>query len=154
VLKIEKKQVKIVSVVVAAFFLLGIVGIAVSQSGTSYAAPASNVGVVNYQMLVSQHPDMAKAQEAFKAEVDSLQKEFDSKAASMNDQQKQEYSAQLQQRLQLKQQELLGAIHDKVDAAVKAVAEAKGLAVVVHKGAVVYGGQDITEEATKKITGK
>lgn len=153
-LKIEKKQVKIVSIVVAAFFLLGIVGIAVSQSGKTYAAPTSNIGVVNYQMVMSQHPEMPKAQEAMKAEVDQAQKDFDAKAAGMSDAQKQEYFAQIQQRLNIKQQELLGAINDKVVAAVKAVAEAKGLTVVMEKNNVIYGGQDITEEVIKKVTGK
>lgn len=154
-LKIEKKQVKIVSVVIAAVFLLGIVGIALSTTGKTYAAPTSNIGVVNYQLLVSQHPDAAAAQESMKTEVAQAQKDFDAKAATMtNDKEKQDYFMQLQQRLNAKNQELLGAINDKVTAAVKAVAEAKGLAVVVDKGAVIYGGQDITDEVTKKITGK
>jgi outer membrane protein len=155
VLKIEKKQVKIVSVVVAAFFLLGIVGIALSQSGKTYAAPTSNIGVVNYQLLVTQHPDYAALQETMKAEVAQAQKDFDAKAATLgSDKEKQEYFMQLQQRLNAKQGELMGAINDKVTAQVKAVADTKGLAVVVDKGAVIYGGQDITDEVTKKITGK
>lgn len=154
-LKIEKKQVKIVSVVIAAFFLLGIVGIALSQSGKTYAAPTSNIGVVNYQMLVSQHPDAAAAQETMKNEVAQAQKDFDAKAPTLaSDKEKQEYFMQLQQRLNQKNQELLGAINDKVTAAVKTVAEAKGLTVVVDKSAVVYGGQDITDDVMKKITGK
>ncbi len=154
-LKIEKKQVKIVSVVVAAFFLLGIVGIALSQSGKTYAAPTSNIGVVNYQMLVTQHPDYAALQETMKAEVAQAQKDFDAKAATLgSDKEKQDYFMQLQQRLNAKQGELMGAINDKVTAQVKAVADTKGLAVVVDKGAVIYGGQDITDEVTKKITGK
>lgn len=154
-LKIEKKQVKIVSVVVAAFFLIGIVGLAVSQTNKSFAAgPASNVGVVNYQMIMSQHPGLAKAEETMKAEVQQAQKDFEAKAASMNDKEKQEYYVQLQQRLNLKQAELMGPINDGVTGAIKAVADAKGLSVVIDKGAVIYGGQDITDEVVKKITGK
>jgi outer membrane protein len=156
VLKIEKKQVKIVSIVISAFFLLGIVGLAVSQGGKTYAAPgtSSNIGVVNYQAVLSQHPDMASAQETMKAEVDQAQKDFDAKSAGMNDTQKKEYFTQIQQRLNLKQQELLGAINDKVVAAVKTVAESKGLSVVLEKNNVIYGGQDITDEVVKKVTGK
>ena len=120
----------------------------------SYAAPASNVGVVNYQQLMTQHPDMAKVQEAMKAEAEQAQKDFDAKAVNMKENEKQEYFGQLQQRLNLKQQELLGALNDKVSAAIKVVADAKGLAVVLDKGAVVYGGQDITDDVLKKITGK
>lgn len=151
----NKKYVKIVSLVVAALFVAGVVGMAVSATGTGYAAgSASNVGKVNHQAIVAQHPDMAKAQETMKAEVEQAKKEFDAKSASMNDKEKQDYYMQLQQRLNLKQQELIAPIYDKVDAAIKAVADAKGLSVVMDASNVVYGGQDITEDVMKKITGK
>ncbi|MEG6585086.1 OmpH family outer membrane protein [Dendrosporobacter sp. 1207_IL3150] len=156
-LKLEKKQIKLITLVITVFFVLGIVGIAVSQSGKSYAAAAgssSNVGVVNHQMLVSQHPDMAKAQAAMQAEVEQAKKDFDAKSASMGDKEKQDYYMQLQQRLNLKQQELIAPVFDKVDAAIKAVADAKGLSVVMDKSNVVYGGQDITDEVAKKFTSK
>jgi outer membrane protein len=69
----------------------------------------------------------------------------------MNDKEKQDYANQLQQRLMLKEQELKGALMDKVTAAVKSVAEAKGLSVVLEKGNVIYGGTDITDEVSKKL---
>jgi len=157
VLSLKKKQVKFVSLAVAVFFMLGVIGLALSQSGKTSAAAAnssSNIGVVNQQMLVSQHPDMAKAQEAMQAEVEQARKDFETKSASMNDKEKQDYYAQIQQRLSVKQQELINPVIDKVEAAIKAVADAKGLTVVMDKGNVVYGGQDITDEVGKKITGK
>jgi outer membrane protein len=40
---------------------------------------------------------------------------------------------------------------DKVDAAVKAVADEKGLSVVVHKSAIVSGGVDITDNVLAKV---
>lgn len=136
--------------------MLGVIGMALSQSGKSVASASgsSNIGVVNYQVLISQHPDMAKAQEAMQAEVEQAKKDFETKSATMNDKEKQDYYAQVQQRLSLKQQELTGPVFDKVEAAIKTVADAKGLSVVMDKSNVVYGGQDITEEVGKKITGK
>lgn len=151
----NKKYVKIISLVVAALFVVGVVGIAVSATGTGYAAGnASNIGKVNHQAIVAQHPDMAKAQEAMQKEVEQAKQEFEAKTASMNDKEKQDYYTQIQQRLNLKQQELIAPIYDKVDAAIKAVADTKGLAVVMDVSNVVYGGQDITEEVMKKVTGK
>jgi hypothetical protein len=44
VLKIEKKQVKIISVAIAAVFMLSVVGIAVSQSGTSQLQQPPTLG--------------------------------------------------------------------------------------------------------------
>lgn len=151
----NKKNVKTVALAIAAAFLLGVAGLAVTQtSHVASAAAASNVGVVNYQILVQQHPDMAKVTSTMQTESESAKKEFDTKAATLGDKEKQEYYMQLQQRLQLKNQELMVPIFNKVDTVIKEVSDAKGLAVVVDKGAVIYGGADITDECMKKITGK
>lgn len=157
-LKLEKKQVKVISLAIALFFVLGIVGIALSQSGKSYAAGSSNsssVGVVNMQMVMSQSADVAKAQQDFQAEVEQAKKDFEAKAATMSsDKEKQEYMQQVQQRLGLRQQELFEPVQKKVEEIIKDVANAKGLAVVLDKSNVVYGGQDITDEVAKKVSGK
>ena len=151
----NKKNVKTVALAIAAAFLFGVAGLAVSQTThVASAAPASSVGVVNYQMVVQQHPDLAKVQTTMQAESEAAKKEFDAKAASLGDKEKQEYYMQLQQRLQLKNQELMVPVFSKVDAVIKEVADAKGLSVVVDKGAVIYGGQDITDDCVKKVTGK
>lgn len=153
--KNNKKNVKIVALAIAAAFVFGIAGLAVSQTNhVASAAPASNVGKVNYQMLVQQHPDLAKVQTTMQAESETAKKEFDAKAASLGEKEKQEYFMQLQQRLQLKNQELMVPIFNKVDAVIKEVSDAKGLVVVVDAAAVIYGGNDITDECAKKITGK
>jgi len=155
VFKNNKKNVKIVALAIAAAFLFGIAGLAVSQTThVASAAPASNVGKVNYQMLVQQHPDLSKVQSTMQTESEAAKKDFDAKAASLGEKEKQEYFMQLQQRLQLKNQELMVPIFNKVDAVIKEVADAKGLAVVVDAAAVIYGGADITDECVKKITGK
>ena len=151
----NKKNVKTVALAIAAAFLFGVAGLAVSQTThVASAAPASSVGVVNYQMVVQQHPDLAKVQTTMQAESEAAKKEFDAKAASLGDKEKQEYYMQLQQRLQLKNQELMVPVFSKVDAVIKEVADAKGLSVVVDKGAVIYGGQDITDDCVKKVAGK
>ncbi len=151
----NKKNVKIVALAIAAAFLFGVAGLAISQTNhVASAAPASNVGKVNYQMLVQQHPDLAKVQTTMKTESETAKTEFDAKAASLGDKEKQEYFMQLQQRLQLKNQELMVPIFNSVDAVIKQVSDAKGLVVVVDAAAVIYGGADITDECVKKITGK
>lgn len=149
----NKKQLKMIALAVVALFVLGIGGMAVMQSGTGYAAnSSSNVGKVNMQALVTGHPDYAKAQETFKQENEQLQKDFQEKSASMKtDKEKQEYAAQLQQRLQMKERELITEIQNKVNAAIKEVADSKGLSVVLPEQAVVYGGQDITQDVMKKF---
>lgn len=145
------------SLTVAAFFMLGVIGLALSQSGSSSAAAASsssNIGVVNYEMLVSQHPDTAKVQETMQAEQEQAKNDFETKSASMNEKEQQAYYNQIKQRLSLKQQELIDPVLKKVDATIKTVADARGLSVVMDKNNVVYGGQDITDDVGKKLTGK
>ncbi|MBP2650956.1 MAG: outer rane chaperone Skp (OmpH) [Firmicutes bacterium] len=139
-------------VIATVFMFLGVVGFIVSQNSTTFAAtPSSNIGLVDFQQLMSQHPDTAAANTTMQAAIDQAKKDFDAKTASMNDQDKQNYYNQLQQQLAAKQQEIFAPIVDKISAAIKQVADSKGLAVVIYKGAAVYGGQDITSEVAKKF---
>lgn len=142
--------------VVAVLFVLGVVGILGFNVNKTYAASgaSSAVGIVNYQLLVSQHPDMAVAEQTMNAAVAQAKSDFDAKSVNMSDQEKQAYYQQLQQELQQKNQDLLVPINDKVMAAVKSVAEAKGLTVVLDKSSAVYGGQDITDDVMKVTAGK
>ncbi|VBB09368.1 chaperone protein skp [Lucifera butyrica] len=149
-IKTATKQLK--NVFLATLMLLGTISL--TQPGIIHAAASSSIGIVNYQLLVQQHPDMAQAEATYQAAVKQAQDDFNAKSANMNDQDKKALYQQLQQGLQQKRMELLGAINDKVDAAIKEVADAKGLTIVIDKSQVVYGGQDITDDVMKKITGK
>lgn len=153
-MKLEKRQIKMITLSIVAFFVLSIVGIAMSQNEqlqVAGAAPASSVGVVDWQALMAQHPDMAAAEAELQAAAEEAQKNFDEKSVSMNDKEKQDYYVQLQQSLGVKQQSLLEPIMKKVEDAIKKVADKKGLSVVVEKNQVVYGGQDITADVVKNF---
>lgn len=152
-IKFEKKQIKLISVGIALVFVLSIVGLAVSQSSVGFASAAnsSSIGVVNFQQLVMQHPDMEAAQKSFQNEREQTKKDFDEKSANMNDQEKAAYYQQLNQRLANRQRELMEPVLAKINDAIKAVADAKGIAVVLDKNEVVYGGQDITADVAKKF---
>jgi outer membrane protein len=124
--------------------------ITLAQPGVIHAAAAS-VGVVNYQLRIQQHPDMAQAQATYQTIVKQAQDDFNAKSKNMNAQDKQNLFLTMEQGLLQKRQEMLGSIQEKVNAAVKAVADSKGITIVVDKSAVVYGGQDITDDVMKKI---
>lgn len=145
-IKINSKQ--LMNIFLAAFVLFSI--ITITNASTTYAA-AFPVGIVNYQLLVGQHPDSAKAQIAMNDAIEQAKTNFDTKSVNMNDQEKQSYYEQLQRGLQIKQQNLLEAIQNKVNDAVKAVAKSKGLTIVVDRGAAVYGEQDITDDVMKIV---
>jgi len=151
----KQKLSKIIASVIMAFFLFGVIGAFTALPGKVYAAAApSTMGVVDYGLLLNEHPDMPKANEAVKAEDEQAKQEYDSKAANLSDQAKKELLQQLAQRVAQKQQDVFGAIMEKINAAVKTVADAKGLTVVMHINAVAYGGQNITNDVMKQILGK
>ena len=149
------KNVKLVSLFVAAIFVLGCFALSLTQSGfgrvASAASSESAIGVVNYQMLVAQSPDMAGVRTAMQTEIETAQKDFEEKSKSLNDQEKQRYYTQTQERLENKQKELMDPVLKKIEENIQKVAKKKGLSVVVEKSTVVFGGVDITDEVAKAL---
>ena len=151
-IKLEKKQVKIVSILIAVIFIGSVVALALTQTGNiASAASSSSVGVVEYEKILMEHPDMQSLDDQLKTTVDEIKKEFDEKSAGMNDQEKADYYRQCQERIFQKREELLEPVVKSIDTAIKAVADKKGLSVVLAKAAVVYGGQDITSEVIAQL---
>ena len=154
-IKLEKKQVKIISVLIALVFMGSVVALALTQTGSvASAASSGSVGVVNQQEVFSSHPDLESIRTQMQTFAQEVQKEYDEKSAGMSDQEKQDYARQCAQRVQQKEQELLDPIMTAIENAVKKVADNKGLAVVITKDAVVYGGQDITQDVIKELAKK
>ena len=151
--KLQKKQVKIVSILIALAFVGSVMAMALTQFGPNMvSAASSNVGVVDYSQVMNQHPKVQAASTEMQTAVQEAQKEFEEKSANMNDNEKRDYYTQTQQRLQQKNQELMEPITKSVEESVKKVAEQKGLSVVLEKGAVVYGGVDITQDVLKQVS--
>jgi len=155
-LKLEKKQVKMISIAIALIFIGSVVAIALTTTGTGIASAASsvNVGVVDRDQVLSQHPDGQSFTSQMQTAVTEVQKDFEEKSQGMTDQEKADYYRQCQQRLAQKQSELMDPILKSVDETIKKVADAKGLSVVIEKAAVVYGGTDITQDVISRLTKK
>ena len=96
------KNVKVISLFIAAIFVLGCFALSVTQSGFGKNAMAASsesaIGVVNYQMIVSQSPDLNSVNESMQKEIAEAQKEFNEKSKSMNEDEKRKYYTQLQER--------------------------------------------------------
>ena len=151
-IQLEKKHVKIISILIAVLFIGSVVAIALTQSGTGVASAAgSNVGVIDYRQVMSQHPELDNIEQQMQTAIADVKREFEEKSAGMNDQEKADYYQQSQLRLQQKQQELVGPIEQSIEATIKKVAETKGLSVVIEKSTVIYGGQDITQDVINRL---
>ena len=98
----QKKQVKIISVIIAAVFIFSIVALGVSQYQSGMAgASSSNVGVVDYSQLISQHPGMQVAREKYEEAAKQVQDEFTQKAGSMTPEQQQQFIEQKQRKCRI-----------------------------------------------------
>lgn len=138
------------------FILLGAIVLTTVHAGTASAAKPSTplIGFVDYTYLINQNPDTPKANEALQAEKELAQKEYNEKSGILNDKGKQDLLNLLNQRVEQKRLELLKPIMDKINEAIKQVADAKGLAVVLYKNTVAYGGVDITQDVADKLKKK
>lgn len=154
-IKLEKKQVKLVSILIAVVFIGSVVALALTQTGNiASAASSSSVGIIDYQQALAAHPDVQNIQGQMETTINDIKKEFDEKSAGMNDQEKADYYRQCQERIAQKQQELVEPIRQSVEVAIKKVADKRGLSVVIDKMAVIYGGQDITGEVITELSKK
>jgi len=150
------KNVKLVSLFIAAIFVLGCFALSLTQSnfGKASAAPSSEsaIGVVNMRLLVTQSPEYTKGGEEMKKFEAEVRKDFEEKTKAMtNDNEKRAYMQQCQERLANKEKEIMDSIMANLEAQIKKIADKKGLKVVVEKNTVVFGGVDITDEVAKSL---
>ncbi|MBS4913579.1 MAG: OmpH family outer membrane protein [Veillonella sp.] len=149
----NKKNVKIVSLVVAVIFLLGIGAIAYQQMAVpTMAAASSNIGVVDTHKIADQNtPAVAAAMKEDQEFRAQLQKDYAAQSANMDDQQKAQLQIEFQKKAQDKSMEIQEKLQKALSDAAQSVADAKGLSVVLNKEAVIYGGVDITDQVKKKL---
>lgn len=151
----QKKNVRIISFLVAVIFVLGIGAFAYSQMAVpTYGAENSNIAVVDFSRLQSQqNPAFMKAGQDFQIFLKQTQEDTNAKLAkATTDDEKAKIQMEAQQALQQKQMELIKGLQTQADEAAKAVSKAKGLNTVLSKDVVVFGGVDITDQVLKKMS--
>ena len=150
------KNVKTISLIVAAIFVIGCFTLAMSAGGfgnsvASAASSESAIGVVDYQVLVSQSPQLEQVRSDMQKAIAETRREFDNNSKNMNDDEKERYYKQMQERLATKEKDLMDPLLNGINDTIKKIAEKKGLKVVVDKSTVIYGGTDITDEVAKAL---
>ena len=83
--------------------------------------------------------------------ISDTRREFDNNSQNMNEEEKERYYKQLQERLANKEKDLMDPLLKDINDTIKKIADKKGLKVVVDKSTVVYGGTDITDEVAKAL---
>lgn len=152
----NQKNKKFVSLFVAVIFLLGIGAIAYTQMATPTMASDtdSNIGVIDTtKVLNAASPAVIEANKELDDYKKQLSDEFNTKSANMDDNQKAALASEYQGKVQDKMMEIQKKIQSQVSDASKAVADAKGLSIVMDKRTVLYGGVDITDQVQRKLSG-
>lgn len=135
-----KKQ--FLSLVMALFVCAAFAGFMAPKT----ALAAGGIGYVSVQQVFNSYPDISSVRAAVGLENQKAQKEFESKAAALDDKGKMELRRTLVERVANREKELVTPIQAKIRAAIKKVAAAQGIATVLEEGAVIMGGTDLTKD--------
>jgi outer membrane protein len=109
------------------------------------ATDISDVGFIDQAAIGDLAPFQA-ARQQFTAFQQSMTPQYQAAIRGKSPADQQAISAQFNQRLAAKQQQLFAALFARAQTAIAAVAANKSLNVVVDKTIVIYGGMDITKD--------
>ena len=123
--------------------------------GAGIALAEEKIGVVEPQKVLSQHPKMAQVSKQVQAIVQKKQAEAKSAIEKEKDNKKKEeiYKAKRNEAA-TEEQKLLAPLFKDIDLAIRSVAKAKGLTLVINKAHVFVGGVDITEDVIQELKKK
>ncbi|MDT8283928.1 MAG: OmpH family outer membrane protein [Thermovirgaceae bacterium] len=119
------------------------------------AAAAESIGVIDPQKVLFQHPKFEQAQKQIKAVVEKKQAE--AKAAmdkTTDNNEKQKIFETKRQEAAREEQKLMEPLFKDIDLAIRTVAKAKKITIVLDKGQVFFGGIDLTEDVILELKKK
>ena len=152
-----KNQLKVLSVAALALGL----GFGISNMATT-AAEGSSIAVVDVAQVINNNSQVKalkekqeKKSEALKTWVEAARADVEKQSTdAQKESLTQKYNKELQKKVEDQRKDLYEEstkIDAKISAAIAKTAQTEGYSVVLVKGAVLYGGADITE-AIKKAT--
>ena len=122
-------------------------------SAAAAAAPAGDkIGVIDSQMVVTQHPKFEAAMKEL--QTISRKKEEEARAAAEkepDETRKAQLIREKRMELARDEQRLMEPIIQEAQLAVRTVAKNKGLTVILEKASVYVGGIDITEDVIQQV---
>ncbi len=138
---------KILSVVaISVLVLVAISGIASAQE---------KIGVIDPQKVLFQHPKFEQAQKQIKTIVEKKQAEAkDAIDKTSDNNEKQRIFEAKRQEAAKEEQRIMEPLFKDIDLAIRTVAKAKGVTIVLDKTQVFFGGADITEDDIQEIKKK
>lgn len=119
---------------------------------SSAIAADERVGLIDPQAVLFQHPKY----EATLRQIDAIatQKQDEAKKlidAESDNNKKQQLFQDMRRTIAEEEQKLMQPLFREIDLAVRSVAGTKKITVVLDKGAIFFGGVDITEEVVQEL---
>lgn len=119
---------------------------------SSVAVAAEKIGVIEPQKILFQHPKFEQVTKRVQAVLDSKQNEAKSAIEKASDNKKKaEIYATKKQEAAVEEQKLMAPLFKEINLAIRTVAKAKGITVVLDKAQVFYGGVDLTEDVIQQL---
>ncbi|MDO9508998.1 MAG: OmpH family outer membrane protein [Thermovirgaceae bacterium] len=119
------------------------------------AAAEEKIGVIDPQKVLFQHPKFEQAQKQIKAVVEKKQAEAKTAMDKTTDNnEKQRIFETKRQEAAKEEQKLMEPIFKDIDLAIRTVAKAKNITIVLDKGQVFFGGTDLTEDVIQELKKK
>ncbi|PIE55361.1 MAG: HlpA protein [Dethiosulfovibrio peptidovorans] len=131
---------------------LVVLGALIAVSFASIAAAQEKVGVIEPQKILFQHPKFDQVTKRVKAVLESKQGEAKSAIEKASDNKKKaEIYATKKQEAAMEEQKLMAPLFKEINLAIRTVAKAKKVTVVLDKAQVFYGGIDLTDDVIQQL---
>jgi outer membrane protein len=144
-----KKIAGIISLLAAALFAFGLLTPAPALAAK--ARPEQTVGMVNRQQVFDGYPGIRDLMQQIQSLREEAQKDYDARSKDLPEAERKALNDTIARAEAQKEDALMKPVGDKIGAAIKAVAEEKGLTAVIDATAVIYGGSDITADVIAKV---
>ncbi len=132
--------------VLSAFILTMVAGVALADE---------KIGVIEPQKVLFQHPKMAQVQKQVQAVVQKKQAEAKTAIDKEQDNKKKAEIYQTKRNeAATEEQKLMAPLFKDIDLAIRSIAKAKGLTIVLDKAQVFMGGLDITDDVIQELKKK
>ena len=122
-------------------FLTLVMALVMAFGCTVSAFAAEVIGYVNVERVFRNYPDIQTTMSVIQLERQKAENEFNQKAPSLDDKGKRELGEKLSAQVDKKEASLLNPIRSKIR---KTIGD-------VDAGAMVFGGQDLTEEVIAAV---
>ena len=123
-----------------------------SPFGQTVAQPEKpQTAIVDYEIIVNQHPKVAEAKAKMEKEYEAIQGSMTpEELAKLSPEDRQKRITETQKMISDKEVEFFKPIEQNVNDSIDAVMQEKGIKILFDKRAVIRGGEDVTKDVLIK----